>query len=98
MATPIPSLSSLHAAPQPDSPAPPSPAPPGVPSPDQKPEIGPMGEPPGVPSPTPAPQRHDELPHTIDPLGFVRSGGPRMPVPMRLRAVARPIVDVRRVR
>lgn len=55
--------------PQPDKPTPASPEPPGVPSPDQKPEIGPMGEPPGVPSPMPSPQRDTELPHTIDPLG-----------------------------
>jgi|LNFM01.2.fsa_nt_gb hypothetical protein len=63
------SMPITRAAPEPDSPEPASPAPPGVPSPDQKPEVGPNGEPPGVPSPTPMPQRHDELPHTIDPLG-----------------------------
>jgi hypothetical protein len=70
--------------PQPDTPTPPSPAPPGVPTPDQKPEVGPMGEPPGVPSPTPAPQRDDDLPHTIDPLGM-RRGRARLPVPATLR-------------
>jgi len=82
-------------APQPDSPAPPSPAPPGVPSPDQKPEVGPMGEPPGVPSPTPAPQRHDELPHTIDPLGLAR---PNFFTPVRPWACLRPDALHRRPR
>lgn len=75
----------IRNAPQPDTPIPPTPAPPGVPSPDEKPEVGPMGEPPGVPSPTPAPQRHDDLPHTIDPLGGKRRGRPCLPVPLRLR-------------
>lgn len=104
----------VEAAPQPDSPAQPTPPPPGVPSPDQKPEIGPMGEPPGVPSPTPGPQRHDDLPHTIDPLGEQRVGQqrvgeqralsetrrarPSMPLPMRLRPGARPAVNIGRGR
>lgn len=74
-----------NASPEPDSPAPPTPAPPGIPAPDEKPEVGPMGEPPGVPSPMPAPQRHDDLPYTIDPLGQRGARG-RLPIPKRLRS------------
>jgi hypothetical protein len=72
----------IRTGPQPDSPEPASPVPPGVPSPDQKPEIGPLGEPPGVPSPSPGPQRDNDLPHTIDPLGVDPRGRAGRPVPL----------------
>ncbi len=55
------------AAPEPDAPSP-SRAPQGLPSPDTKPEVGPMGEPPGVPSPAPTPKHDGDLPQTIDPV------------------------------
>lgn len=61
--------SDIHSGdPQPDQPMPAT-EPPGVPTPSEKPEVGPVGEPPGVPSPMPSPQRDSDLPRTIDPLG-----------------------------